>query len=237
MINYYDRAGKPIELADFGKNIEDKDYQVVQQDYTKRKKFWVSTVWLGLDHDFTWDSSKGPNPNPIIFETMVFRQRRGKRRQSNDIAQRRWTTEAEARAGHIDALAEWNDLEYQQSFRGHAARAFKAFWRVKVTPKNIPTMLWFAGLLSQFYRLKIPTDKSHLHLAQSLTLGLIIIALNIPILVQSLLSIRRSMHKMKWQKMELFVRSIITEKYLEQNNASPELIASVARIREQITKL
>lgn len=34
----------------------------------------ISTVWLGLDHDFGWMATHGeePNPNPVQFETMVF---------------------------------------------------------------------------------------------------------------------------------------------------------------------
>ena len=47
---------------------------------------WVSTVWLGMNHRF----EEGP---PLIFETMVFGG-------EHDEEQWRWSTPAEARAGH-----------------------------------------------------------------------------------------------------------------------------------------
>jgi hypothetical protein len=53
---------------------------------------WVSTVWLGLDHSF------GGGP-PLIFESMVFDPGRGEGRW-HDVDMDRYTTEAQARAGH-----------------------------------------------------------------------------------------------------------------------------------------
>ena len=49
----------------------------------------VSTIWLGLDLGFSWPAG-GP---PVIFETMIFGG-------PLDGYCERWTTEAEARAGH-----------------------------------------------------------------------------------------------------------------------------------------
>lgn len=51
----------------------------------------VSTVWLGLDHNW----GKGP---PLIFETMVFPQRR-----SGEYCER-YSTEEAAVAGHMAAV-------------------------------------------------------------------------------------------------------------------------------------
>lgn len=62
----YDREGNPISLDRFCELCADREYKVVQQDHVDN--WLVSTVWLGIDHDFT---GKGP---PIIFETMVFDQ-------------------------------------------------------------------------------------------------------------------------------------------------------------------
>jgi hypothetical protein len=54
-------------------------------------KVLVSTVFLGLDHSF---GSDGP---PILYETMIFRGR-------HDGYQERYSTLAEAKAGHAKAV-------------------------------------------------------------------------------------------------------------------------------------
>ena len=56
--------------------------------------FMVSTVFLGLDHNFT-----GGGP-PLIFETMVFGP------GGEGLEQERWSTWQEAEAGHAKYLAE-----------------------------------------------------------------------------------------------------------------------------------
>lgn len=61
---------------------------------------WVSTVWLGLDHQY------GDGP-PLIFETMVFP---GK----DDIGEldcERYSTEADALAGHAALCEKWTHAE------------------------------------------------------------------------------------------------------------------------------
>lgn len=64
MIEYYDKEGRPLDSESAYRLFEDWDYKRV--DSTDVGPYWVSTVWLGLDHRFTGD---GP---PLIFETMVF---------------------------------------------------------------------------------------------------------------------------------------------------------------------
>ena len=54
-------------------------------------------MWLGIDHG--WGKGR-----PIIFETMVF-LRSGRDDQQFDEYQRRYSTEAEALAGHAETLA------------------------------------------------------------------------------------------------------------------------------------
>jgi hypothetical protein len=61
---HYDREGKPIGLGDFAMLHEDPDY--IRVGSTHVADFWISTVWLGLDHNFL---GEGP---PLIFETMIF---------------------------------------------------------------------------------------------------------------------------------------------------------------------
>lgn len=65
---YYDRSGNPISFRDWARishwdEKNDRQYKIVKQEYVGN--YWVSTVWLGLDHGF----GRGA---PLIFETMVF---------------------------------------------------------------------------------------------------------------------------------------------------------------------
>jgi hypothetical protein len=82
---YYDRQGTPMTLDEWVYE-HSGEYKRVALD--ERGDVRVSTVWLGLDHN--WGS--GP---PLIFETMVFGG-------DHDEEQWRWATEAEALAGHAE---------------------------------------------------------------------------------------------------------------------------------------
>jgi hypothetical protein len=65
------------DLLTWARWIEDADQQrIVKQEYVG--PFWVSTVFLGLDHSFLDDTP------PALFETMVFRD-------PNDEDRREWT--------------------------------------------------------------------------------------------------------------------------------------------------
>ena len=89
---YYDRHGKQISMAEWAALLESDtrfDYRRVKvTDLGDDRR--LSTVWLGLDHDFM---GNGP---PQIFETMLFPEQ--------DC--RRWSTEQEAIEGHDQWLAE-----------------------------------------------------------------------------------------------------------------------------------
>ena len=96
MILYYDRQGRPMSTEEWNRRFTDRDYQVVAQHWIRGWK--VSTIWLGLDHNFT---RNGP---PVIFETMVFPPGddddvRGERYMD------RYSTEEAAHAGHDRAIA------------------------------------------------------------------------------------------------------------------------------------
>ena len=93
-LTYHDRAGDEITLEQYLRLFGDDDYKRVES--TDVGPYWVSTVWLGLNHNF-WE---GP---PLIFETMVFAT--GDRDDEKDRGLRefdvhRWSTEEAARAGH-----------------------------------------------------------------------------------------------------------------------------------------
>lgn len=89
---YYRRDGTPYEgptaTMDWAADFENRT--PVGQD--EIGDVLVSTVWLGLDHNC---SDEGP---PLIFETMVFGE-------SLDGEKRRYSTEAEAIAGHAEMVA------------------------------------------------------------------------------------------------------------------------------------
>lgn len=108
---YYSRKGEGYEdVLDWAKAFEPpkdkearekwyKEVRVVKQENTWMG-FWVSTVWLGLDHSFL------PTQDPLIFETMVFF--RGK----SDLDMDRYTTERQAKAGHKRMVALWSNPFY-----------------------------------------------------------------------------------------------------------------------------
>jgi hypothetical protein len=58
---------------------------------------WVSTVFLGLDHNFT---RKG---RPLLFETMVF----PKRGDNNELDMDRYSTWSQAEKGHKKMVDKW----------------------------------------------------------------------------------------------------------------------------------
>lgn len=85
--DHYDRAGNRISMRDWGRLRQfGGDYMIVKQETIG--DYFVSTVWLGLDHGF----GRGA---PVIFETMVFHTG-----SSSDLDCERYCTEEEASEGH-----------------------------------------------------------------------------------------------------------------------------------------
>lgn len=96
-IDAFDREGKKISLEKYGRLLDDPDYKIVQQEDVG--PYWVSTVWIGVDHNF-FDS--GP---PIIFETMVFAGSAHKDKTGLlEFDMMRYATEEEARQGHFEMV-------------------------------------------------------------------------------------------------------------------------------------
>ena len=64
---YYDSDGQPMEMMAWAK-AQTPEHKRVAEDTIEvaGKSYWVSTVWLGLDHSF------GLGGPPLIFETMAF---------------------------------------------------------------------------------------------------------------------------------------------------------------------
>lgn len=112
MSDKFRRDGTPYPEGDEGlfewaKDMSDLDKRIVQQ--TQIGPYWVSTVWLGLNHNYR------PGGRPLIFETMIFLHDResGPLRQQDDPLgmvgledyMERYSTEFEAIAGHERACA------------------------------------------------------------------------------------------------------------------------------------
>lgn len=91
---YFDRQGKPMGVREWGRKLEDMDYKRIRET-TLTDGRWVSTVWLGLNHNW------GAGP-PLIFETMVFAGDNGR-----SLDQIRYSTEAQAIKGHEGMVKKW----------------------------------------------------------------------------------------------------------------------------------
>lgn len=99
MILYYDRAGQPIDAERISQLLVDHEYRRVAE--TTVGPYWVSTIWLGVDHGFPLTGPGRPR-KPVIFETMVFAPDGDA--PWADIDCRRYCTEDEARAGHEETV-------------------------------------------------------------------------------------------------------------------------------------
>lgn len=84
-MEYYNRSGFAIDVKEWSKLFGDQKYSVIKR--TQIEDITVSTVWLGINHNF---GNFGP---PLIFETIVFGG-------PLDQDMTRYATEADALAGH-----------------------------------------------------------------------------------------------------------------------------------------
>jgi hypothetical protein len=89
-----DHTYRPCDLMEWANQIEDlwreNKKQVADEEINGKR---VSTVWLGIDHNFL-------GGRPLLFETMVFDGPRG----GSDIYMDRYTTWDEAVKGHQKAV-------------------------------------------------------------------------------------------------------------------------------------
>lgn len=109
-IDYYDRQGKPLGMMEWARLHADIEYRRVASTHVPEDEsgLWVSTVWLGLDHNFM------PGGPIAIFETMVFRAGH----ETNMVEQysERYATEAAALAGH-DRAVMWTREQHAKEVR------------------------------------------------------------------------------------------------------------------------
>jgi hypothetical protein len=98
-VTWYNRQGQPISMEEAGPLLADIEYKRVAE--TQVGPYWVSTVWLGLDHNY-W-----PGGPPLIFETMVFAIQRDDPELDTlgpDIDCVRYATLEEAERGHEEMV-------------------------------------------------------------------------------------------------------------------------------------
>jgi hypothetical protein len=101
---YYDRQGRPLTREEFCTSFENREALEAARrvaETTLLNGRWVSTVWIGIDMNF------GTTGAPLIFETMVFESSHDLRELDVD----RYSTEADALAGHARLVALWSRIE------------------------------------------------------------------------------------------------------------------------------
>lgn len=94
-LSFYDRKGVLITFDKWSKLMNCFFYKVLKQD--DLKNYFISTVWLGLEHGFK-------DNKPIIFETVVFKNEKQTGIDYLNLYQERYTTEEEAIKGHEEAI-------------------------------------------------------------------------------------------------------------------------------------
>ena len=96
-MDIYNKAGEKIDMAEYGRLLEDDGLAYKRVGFDELDTHMVSTVWLGVDHRFGND---GP---PLIFETMIFAKHGGDYDWSGDYTAR-YSTLEEAESGHVAAV-------------------------------------------------------------------------------------------------------------------------------------
>ena len=95
-----DKTYKPCPMLEWVKQLEsmmkEQGDKHIADEIVNGKR--ISTVWLGLDHNFCGTSQ------PLLFETMVFNEG-----SSSELYMDRYSTWQEAEAGHAKAIQWVND--------------------------------------------------------------------------------------------------------------------------------
>lgn len=94
---YYERTDGGSDRTEPG---VDRTICSTQVESHEGNHYWVSTVFLGLDHSYGED-----NVRPLVFETMVFAtDESGKDIDYAELLCYRYTTIQQARDGHDEAV-------------------------------------------------------------------------------------------------------------------------------------
>jgi hypothetical protein len=95
MFDYYDKSGNPITQERYYELSSDWEYRRIAETVLSNG-YWVSTVWLGLDHG-----------EGRTLETMVFRHDGQRVTDWLELDARRYHTEEEAIEGHLEIALKW----------------------------------------------------------------------------------------------------------------------------------
>lgn len=94
MLSYYDHDGNITSQEHWEMLMEDRLGRRVAADTVG--DYWVSTVWLGIDHGF------GDGP-PVLWETMIFAKGQGDP-LNLDCWEQRYTSRKDAVEGHAKVV-------------------------------------------------------------------------------------------------------------------------------------
>lgn len=92
----YNKKGEEINNLELARLHSLDDYRIVAQDHLSNG-YYISTVWLGLDHSFGTGA-------PLIFETMVFLSLADGSTDFSGLETYRYETEEAAIKGHEETL-------------------------------------------------------------------------------------------------------------------------------------
>lgn len=110
----YDKEGRQIDPLLWGILMEDREYAQIGDDYIAGMR--VSTVWLGINQDFSGGE------RPVVFETMIFGG------PLDDSTFGRFEDEEQAKRMHAYAVALLHDPVF--------LRRLESFIRVKYTGRE-----------------------------------------------------------------------------------------------------
>ena len=100
-----DRNVIPADVLEWGEFFNIVDHRIVKQENIDG--FFISTVFLGIDHNWSWHKSNNEGYKPHIFETMIF----NKGNVSEDYCDR-CSTWQEAEEMHRKAVEWVKNKEY-----------------------------------------------------------------------------------------------------------------------------
>jgi hypothetical protein len=243
MIRWYDRKGGVIadssdpkekhmkDMAAVEAKLTDPEYKVISQDYTPRKKFFVSTVWLGLDQNFM-AKPEDPKYKPTIFETMAWEN--GRKGRGEDILQRRYQTEQQALDAHSEIMHDLTDLEWNKSLQGHLARIYKALWKPTVRWSKLPDMIFWGVWLTSLSVWFMPKDDNHI--GEKLALDVILYGTFLLYFIYEAVRMHHRNKQWKWDKIEMYVTNLVLE--LEMLKAGDKKGAEMMKdLRKMLEKM
>ena len=111
---YFDKNGKEIKVEEWGE-LFTEEYKRIGKTVLANGKV-VSTVWLGIDHNFSGTGA------PLLFETMVFPSET----EFSEEDMQRYATIEEARIGHEIMVNKYKYLDTDQGTESETTVRFMA---------------------------------------------------------------------------------------------------------------